>query len=93
MEKDVPSTSAPIVRCRHYYDNQLVGFRDVLASGHPSVATWTRLLLGCTGLAYKTVPRPYHDRNDLLDRVCAFLGVGVGDLLVYVPADQAGAER
>lgn len=51
-----------------------------------------------TGLAYKTVLKIYHDKNDSFDRnvlskLCAFLGVGVGDLLVYVPEEQAEPDR
>ncbi len=46
-----------------------------------------------TGLAYKTVWKLYHDRNDsfdreVLSRLCGYLGVGVGDILVYVPVEQ-----
>ncbi len=46
------------------------------------------------GISRSAAHKLYHDRTesfdrDVLDRVCAFLGVGVGDLLVYVPADQA----
>ncbi len=47
------------------------------------------------GISRSAAHKLYHDRTesfdrDVLDRVCAFLGVSVGDLLVYVPADQAG---
>ncbi len=46
-----------------------------------------------TGLAYKTVLKLYHDRNDSFDRevlarLCAYLEVGIGELLVYVPTNQ-----
>ncbi|MDP9353161.1 MAG: helix-turn-helix transcriptional regulator [Chloroflexota bacterium] len=50
------------------------------------------------GISRSAAHKLYHDRTesfdrDVLDRVCAFLGVDVGDLLVYVPADQSKAER
>ncbi|MGG4034226.1 helix-turn-helix transcriptional regulator [Paenibacillus cisolokensis] len=46
-----------------------------------------------TGLAINTVSGLYHDkvkRVDLetLDKLCSFLGVGVGDLLEHVPPEE-----
>ncbi len=50
------------------------------------------------GISRSAAHKLYHDRTEsfdreVLDRVCAFLGVGVGDLLVYVPDEQTEAER
>ena len=50
-----------------------------------------------TGLAYKTVNKFYNDRlgsfdREALSRICAFLGVGVGELLVFEPDDGEGAD-
>ncbi len=46
----------------------------------------------------ETVLKLYHDKNDsfdrnVLSRLCAFLGVGVGDLLVYVREKAAEPGR
>jgi len=46
-----------------------------------------------TGLAKNTVLALYHDRvrkvdYHVVEKLCAFLGVGVGDLFHYVPDDQ-----
>lgn len=43
-----------------------------------------------TGLAYKTAHELYNDKSrridfDTLNRLCGYLGVGVGDILEYVP--------
>ncbi len=45
------------------------------------------------GISRSAAHKLYHDRTEsfdreVLDRVCAFLGVGVGDLLVYVRDEQ-----
>lgn len=45
------------------------------------------------GLAKGTVAGLYYDRTRMvdyrvLDKLCAYLGVGVGDLLVYVPGKE-----
>lgn len=50
------------------------------------------------GIAYSSAHSMYHGRttrwdNDILARTCAFLGVQVGDLLVYRPAEgEAGGD-
>lgn len=49
------------------------------------------------GISRSAAHKLYHDRaesfdREVLDRVCAFLGVGVGDLLVHVP-DEADKDR
>lgn len=43
-----------------------------------------------SGVSYSTLHDFYHDRlkrydGDVLDRLCGTLGVGVGDILEYVP--------
>ncbi len=50
------------------------------------------------GISRSAAHKLYHDRTEsfdreVLDRVCGFLGVGIGDLLVYVPDGQAEVER
>ncbi len=47
------------------------------------------------GISRSAAHKLYYDRTEsfdreVLDRVCAFLGVGVGDLLVYVPDERVG---
>ena len=46
-----------------------------------------------SGLSYQTVNDFYHGKHkavslSTLDALCRVLGVGVGDLLVYVPEDE-----
>ncbi len=48
------------------------------------------------GISRSAAHKLYHDRTEsfdreVLDRVCAFLGVGIGDLLVYVPDEPVEA--
>lgn len=50
-----------------------------------------------TGLAYKTVNKWYNDEltafdRDALLKLCRFLGVSVGDLLVYIPEPEPAAD-
>ncbi len=48
------------------------------------------------GISRSAAYKLYHDTGEAFDRtvlarVCGFLGVQVGELLVFVPADQAEA--
>lgn len=49
-----------------------------------------------SGINYESARAMYQGRvnrydADILSRTCAFLGVQVGDLLVYVPDEEKGA--
>lgn len=46
-----------------------------------------------TNSHFETIRRVYHDDmqhypKDILDRLCAYLGVEVGDILEYVPDEE-----
>ncbi len=48
------------------------------------------------GISRSTAHKLYHDRaesfdREVLDRVCTYLGVGVGDILVHVPDGRTEA--
>ena len=48
------------------------------------------------GISRSAAHKLYHDAGEAFDRsvlarVCGYLGIGVGELLVFVPTDQAEA--